>query len=58
MAGRLDLRPSTRARDESYLRNYIIPAFGTVPLAGVEADAIDAWIAGLEARSLAPATIR
>ena len=38
----VNLRPSSRARDESYARTHLLPSFGAMPLA-----AIDHWFAGL-----------
>jgi len=52
-----DLRPSTRARDETYLRNYAAPAFGLVPLAAIGQLDVRAWVANLSADGLAPATV-
>lgn len=54
---RLDLRPSTRARDDSYLRNYVLPAFGDLPLRRIDHMTITDWIAALCGRGLAPATV-
>jgi integrase len=58
MDSRLKLRPSTRARDESYLRNYVLPTFGSTPLALIQKKKIQAWIRSLEVRGLAPRTVR
>jgi len=57
LAGRR-VRPSTRARDESYIRNLILPFLGERPLGGITPDEIREWIAKLEASGKAPATIR
>jgi integrase len=51
------LRPSTRARDSSYLETHIVPTFGTQQLAKIEHAEIRAWIAALSASGLAPATV-
>lgn len=48
--------PSTRARDESYLKNHIRPAFGALPLSKIHHTLIQAWVADLAARK-APATV-
>jgi integrase len=51
-----NLRPSTRVRDESYIRNHVIPKFGTTPLSSIEHMAIRAWVAEL-AETKAPSTV-
>lgn len=51
------LRPSSRARDESYLRTHVIPRFGDVPLAAISQLDVKAWVADLTASGLAPATV-
>jgi integrase len=58
MISRLKLRPSTRARDESYLRNYVLPTFRSTPLARIQKKNIQVWIRSLEDRGLAPRTVR
>jgi len=49
------LEPSTRARDESYLRTHILPVFGTKPIAAIDYTACQAWVSELSTRR-APAT--
>lgn len=56
-ATRLNRRESTRARDATYLRSLILPTFGTRALATIRPHEIRQWVAGLEQRSYAPATI-
>lgn len=51
------MRPSTRARDETYLTGRVLPHFGPVALAKVGSLDVQAWVAGLEADGLAPATV-
>jgi hypothetical protein len=59
MAARLNLRPATRARDESYLKNYIVPTFGSAAIARIDKKSVEAWVRSLrEERGLAPRTIR
>ncbi|MBA2626035.1 MAG: site-specific integrase, partial [Acidimicrobiia bacterium] len=53
----VDLRPSTRARDETYARVHLLPRFGSVPLAKLDHLALRAWVADLSASGLAPATV-
>jgi integrase len=52
-----NLRPSTAARDATYLRAYILPTFGAVPLAGIDQLAVRGWVADLSGQGLAPATV-
>lgn len=56
-ATRLNRRESTRARDATYLRSLILPAFGKRALATIRPHEIRQWVADLEQRSYAPATI-
>ncbi len=51
------VRPSTMARDESYVRNHVVPAFGDVPLKAVTQPDVVAFVAQLEDKGLAPATV-
>lgn len=53
-----NLRPSTRARDESYLRNHVLPRFGKAQLGHVTQLEVRAWVADLGAQGLAPATVQ
>lgn len=53
----VNLRPSTRARDESYARSLILPTFGKVPLAAINHDLVQGWVAELTAQGKAPATV-
>jgi integrase len=53
----VNLRPSSRARDESYLRTHIRPVFGNVPLAKIERMAVRTWVAEMVAAGKAPATV-
>ena len=55
---RSELRPSTLARDEAYYRTHVLPAFGDVPLAALEYEAVTQWVSKLSAAGLAPATVR
>jgi integrase len=52
------LRPSAEARDVGYIDRYILPTFGGLRLADIEASLIHAWIGDLLERGLAPATVR
>ena len=53
----VNLRPSTRARDESYYRNHLLPAFGATPIAAIDHTAVTVWVAKMSASHLAPATV-
>jgi integrase len=55
---RTDLRPSTAARDESHYRNHVLTKFGDLPLASIDYALVTAWIAELQHKGLAPATVR
>ena len=46
----------TRESDESNWRNYVRPRFGNWPVAAITAAEVSAWVGGLVARGLAPAT--
>jgi integrase len=53
----VNLRPSTRARDEATWRNHIQPVFGHRPLSSIEHEEIRSWVAQLTASGRAPATV-
>ena len=53
----VNLRPSSRARDESYARNHLDPRFGAIPLAEINHEMVTEWVAHLTASGLAPATV-
>jgi integrase len=57
-AARLNRRPSTIARDDSYLRSHILPTFGDSTLVEVQPITVQQWVARLNAEGYAPATIR
>ena len=54
----VNLRPSTRKRDEIYLNNHILPRFGSTELGELSPLEIRRWIADLVDKGLAPATVR
>jgi len=56
-AGRVDLRPSTRARDKRLLDDHVMLTFGRRQLAEVDQPSVRRWVAELSARGLAPATV-
>src|ERR671930_54717 len=52
-----NLRPTTRARDETLLRLYALPRFGDMRLAAITQLEVRTWVAELSARKLAPSTV-
>jgi integrase len=52
-----NLRASTRARDEGYFESLISPTLGDLALTQIDRPALRAWVAELQSRGLAPATI-
>ena len=54
---RTELRPSSRARDEAYYRNHVIPAFGDTAMNDIDYSSTGTWVAGLSDHGLAPATV-
>lgn len=54
---RVDLRVSTQARDDTYYKNHIQGRFAAVPLASVDREMLREWVAELNAKGLAPATV-
>lgn len=52
------VRPSTLAREEGFLRNHIRPAFGALSLAEISQPAVAEWVRGLVDKGLAAATVR
>jgi len=53
-----NLRPSTAARDQDYVRPYVSPRFGSMPLASIDQRDVRAWMADLSSQGLAPATVQ
>jgi integrase len=53
----VNLRPSTRLRDATYLRRYVLPRFGELPLEAIRQREVRAWVAWLLAQGSAPATV-
>lgn len=45
----VNLRPSARARDESYARTHVLPRFGRYTLSSIDHLAVSEWIAELAA---------
>jgi integrase len=57
LSSRRDVAASTWARDDSYLRNLILPFLGELQLREVTVEALDEWV-GLLAERRAPNTVR
>lgn len=58
MAGRVNLRPSTVARDRSILTSLILPTFGTRRLDSITPTDVQSWVADLHGQGKAPTTTR
>ncbi|MBV8980398.1 MAG: site-specific integrase [Acidimicrobiia bacterium] len=55
----VDLRPSTRARDESYTRNHLLPHFGPAPVGKITSTDVRAFVAAMQGDGRhSPATVR
>lgn len=54
----VNLRPSTRKRDETYLKNHVLPRFANFELGDFDPREIRAWVADLVGKGLAPSTVR
>jgi integrase len=58
MAGKINLKPTTRARYESALAVHVLRRWATVPLAAIEHGQIQAWLAALTASGQSGASVR
>lgn len=58
LASRLHLRSSSRARDESYLQNHVIPEFESARLGSITPLDVQRWITSLTENGLSPNTVR
>ena len=58
MAARVHLAPSTRATEESLMRNHVLPAFGERPLGSVTRTDVQAFVSELQSSGLAASTVR
>ena len=57
-AGVVNLRPTTRERDDYMWEKHVLPTFGAMPLATIGWPEVQAWVAGLSDRGLAPASVQ
>jgi integrase len=55
---KVNVRLSTWTRDESYLRNHVVSAFGQMGIASITKARVQKWVRDLQDKGLAPATIR
>jgi integrase len=58
MDNKLNLRRSTRARDEGCLRNHVLPTFGDVALGRIDRGQVQGWVKELADGGLAAETVR
>jgi integrase len=58
MASRVHLAPSTQARDESYMRNLVLPHLADQRLGSITQTDLEAWISQLISEGYASATIK
>lgn len=57
-ASKLNLRAATRHRDDSCMRNHVLPAFAGRPLGQIRRTDVQRWVESLVAQGLAPKTVR
>ena len=55
---KINLRASSWTRDESYLRNHVMPTFGNIALARIDKLLVQAWVRDLVTRACIPAPSR
>jgi integrase len=55
---KVDKRPKTFASYESSLRVHVLPEFGAMPLASIQREDIQAWIAKMRAKGKSSSTVR
>lgn len=54
----VNLRPTSRARDESVARCHLEPTFGPYPIDSIDHTMVTKWVADLTASGLAPSTVQ
>ncbi len=57
-ATRVNLALQTQARDDATVRNHILPSFGSWVIGNIQPIHVAQWVADLDARGYAPATVR
>jgi integrase len=55
---KINLRASSWTRDESYLRNHVMPMFGNVELARIDKLMVQSWVRDLVTKGLHPSTVK
>ena len=55
---KINLRASSWTRDESYLRNHVMPTFGDIALAKIDKLLVQAWVRDLVTKGFHPSTIK
>ncbi len=58
LAGKINLKPTSRARYADVLKTHVMPRWGDVPLVRVTFGDVQAWLAQLSAAGLAGASVR
>jgi hypothetical protein len=58
LAGKINLKPTSRVRYADVLRTHALPRWGDVPLVRVTPSDIQAWLAELSDRGLSGASVR
>ena len=58
LAGKINLKPTTRARYDDVLRTHVLPRWATMSLNRIEHGEIQAWLAELSASGLSGASVR
>jgi integrase len=58
LAGKINLKPTTRARYDSVLKVHVLPRWRNVPLVTVEHGEIQSWLAKLSAEGQSGASVR
>jgi Phage integrase, N-terminal SAM-like domain len=55
---KINLRASSWTRDESYLRNHVMPTFGDIALAKINKLLVQSWVRDLRPKAFTPARSR
>jgi integrase len=58
LTAKVNLKATSRSRVEGIITVHIITTWGRMPVSGVEHGAVQAWLGGLMAAGLAPASVR
>jgi len=58
LAGKINLKPTSRARYADVLRTHVLPRWGDIPLVRVTPSDIQAWLAELSGSGLSGASVR